>query len=151
MPVKKVLLATRPLIPPWDEASKNFAYFLGKEVSGHSLTLLTTNEKLAGRPVSVHQEAIFSEGHFNVRAKVELLWYLRRARESFDITHYLFTPTKFNTTLLKCFARPKTSKTLQTVATLRDDLYSASELRSLLFADRLVSYTDKTKDKLHAL
>ncbi len=32
MPHKKILLATRPLVPPWDEASKNFAYFLAKHI-----------------------------------------------------------------------------------------------------------------------
>lgn len=150
MPHKTVLLATRPLVPPWDEASKNFAYFLGKEVRGHELTLLTTPTLLPGLPESTHQENIFSDSHFDFTAKRKLFTYLRHTRSSFDITHYLFTPTKQNTRLIRFFAKPQ-GKTIQTVATLRDDLYGDRELKKLLFADHLVVYTDRSKKKLEAL
>lgn len=150
MPHKKILLATRPLVPPWDEASKNFAYFLGREVRGHELTLLTTKKLLTGLPDSVHQEPIFQTSHLDLLAKLKLFSYLRKVRSSFDITHYLFTPTKQNTGFIKWFAKP-TTKTIQTVATLREDLYSQEELRSLLFANRIIVYTDRTKKKLEDL
>src|SRR3989344_8260360 len=103
---RKILLATRQLVPPWDEASKNFAYFLGREVKDHTLTLLTTKEFLEGLPPDVHQEPIFSSGHFDLKAKIELFRYLRKARGLFDITHSLFTPTKQNTSIIKCLAKP---------------------------------------------
>ncbi|MEK9151106.1 MAG: glycosyltransferase family 4 protein [Patescibacteria group bacterium] len=148
---KNILLATRPLVPPWDEASKNFAYFLGKEIRDNELTLLTTKESLTGLPASVRQESIFSSGHFSLKAKYELLRYLRKARGQFDVTHYLFTPTKQNTGLIRWLARPTHGKTVQTVATLRDDLYSPEELRQLLFADRIVTYTDRSKQTLEHL
>lgn len=148
---KKVLLATRPLVPPWDEASKNFAYFLGREVRDHKLTLLTTREKLAGLPATVTEEPIFNSSHLTLGAKVALFRYLRSVRSNFDITHYLFTPTKQNSTLIKLLARPSRGKTLQTIATLREDLYTPEELRSLLFADHLTVYTDLTKEKLENL
>jgi glycosyltransferase involved in cell wall biosynthesis len=149
--MKKVLLATRPLTPPWDEASKNFAYFLGKEIKNYSLTLLTTQTLLQTLPSSVHQEPIFSSGHFNLKTKMELLRYLYKARPLFDITHYLFTPTKFNTALIKTFLKPTRGKTVQTIATLRDDLYTSGELQKLFFADHLVVYTDLSKQKLDKL
>ncbi len=148
---KKVLLATRPLVPPWDEASKNFAYFLGKEVRDHQLTLLASHQPLTGLPESANQIALFETGHFNFKAKYRLFSYLRTARNEFDITHYLFTPTKQNTRLIRLFAKPTKGKTLQTVATLRDDLYSDRALRKLLFADHLVVYTDRSKEKLNRL
>lgn len=148
---KRVLLATRPLVPPWDEASKNFAYFLGREVRDHELTLLTTTEKLTGLPASVTEEPIFQNSHLGLSAKLSLFRYLRQARDQFDITHYLFTPTKQNSTLIKLLARPTRGKTIQTIATLREDLYSPEELRSLLFADHLTVYTDLTKQKLEKL
>lgn len=147
---KEVLLATRPLVPPWDEASKNFAYFLGKEVKNHTLTLLTTKTPLIDLPGSVHAEPIFTSGHFDFSAKKNLFSYLRRTRKIFDITHYLFTPTMQNTRLIRWFARPS-KKTIQTIATLRDDIYSPRQLKKLLFADQLVVYTDRTKAKLTAL
>ncbi len=151
MPHKNVLLATRPLVPPWDEASKNFAYFLGREVSGYDLTLLTTSESLSNLPSTVREEPIFSSNHFDFFAKQRLFSYLRKARGAFDITHYLFTPTKLNTSLIRFLAHPTRGKTIQTIATLREDLYSKQELRSLLFADQLIVYTDLTKQKLERL
>ena len=149
--MKKVLLATRPLVPPWDEASKNFAYFLGRQVANHELTLLTTKEPLTGLPASVHQAPIFTTGHFTLQSKIALFRYLRKARQHFDITHYLFTPTKQNTSIIKYLAKPTRGKTIQTVATLRSDLYSPDELKALLFADHLVVYTDLSKQKLERL
>lgn len=149
--LRQILLATRPLVPPWDEASKNFAYFLGKTVTDHALTLLTTDEKLAGLPATVTEEPVFSSGHLGLSGKLALFRYLRRARSSFDITHYLFTPTKQNTTLIRLLAKPTAGKTIQTIATLREDLYAPDELRSLLFADHLTVYTQATKAKLEAL
>ena len=148
---KSVLLATRPLVPPWDEASKNFAYFLGREVKNHKLSLLTTKEALTGLPETTVQVPIFKQSHFSFGAKIALFRFLRAARGRFDITHYLFTPTKQNTNLIKRFAFPTKGKTLQTVATLRQDLYTKEELRSLLFANHLVVYTDKTKASLNDL
>ena len=148
---KSILLATRPLVPPWDEASKNFAYFLGREVVGHNLSLLTTTIPLVGLRESVQQIPIFLSGHFNLSAKWALFRYLWSARHSFDVTHYIFTPTKTNTRLIKNFAFPTKGKTLQTIATLRQDLYSEEEIRSLLFADQLVVYTDTTKASLNDL
>ncbi len=148
---KKILLATRPLVPPWDEASKNFAYFLGREVHNHDLTLLTTQVPLEDLPETVTEAPIFSTSHLDVFAKFSLFRYLRKVRNQFDVTHYLFTPTKTNTNLIKGLAFPTKGKTLQTVATLRQDLYTEAELRSLLFADQLVVYTDRTKTSLNNL
>lgn len=148
---KKVLLATRPLVPPWDEASKNFAYFLGREILDHKLTLLTTREKLSGLPPTVSEVPIFQDRHLNLFAKLKLFRYLRRVRADFDITHYLFTPTKQNSTLIKWFAQPTHGKTIQTIATLREDLYTSDELKELLFAHHITVYTDATREKLARL
>ena len=149
--MKKVLLATRPIVPPWDEASKNFAYFLAKSVTGSKLTVLTTGEKLTGLPDTVTQEPLFASPAFSFGAKLKLIRYFFDHRGDFDVTHYLFTPARRNTLILKNFIRPSKGKTIQTVATLRSDLYSKSELKSLLFADKIVTYTDRSKKRLESL
>ncbi|MGB4834107.1 MAG: glycosyltransferase family 4 protein [Candidatus Moraniibacteriota bacterium] len=150
--MKKVLLVTRPIVPPWDEASKNFAYFLGRSIADHSLTLLTTSaDRLEALPESTKQEPIYTSTIFNWKAKFDLFRYLRQSRGRFDVTHYLFTPTKFNTKALTIFAPITKGKTIQTVATLRSDLYSEAELKALLFADRITVYTDATKQKLETM
>lgn len=150
--MKKVLLVTRPIVPPWDEASKNFAYFLGKTVSGHELTLLGTRDaSLPELPETATLAPVYRSAHFGLREKTDLFRYLRKQRSKFDVTHYLFTPTRLNIGLIRHLARPNTGKTIQTVATLRSDLYSGAELKALLFADRITVYTDATKQKLETM
>ncbi|MEI6650755.1 MAG: glycosyltransferase family 4 protein [Candidatus Moraniibacteriota bacterium] len=149
-PEKNILLVTRPLCPPWDEGSKNFAYFLAKSLSGFPVSILTSG-RIDGLPDSVTREPIYTSGRFDLRAKMELFLSLFRFRDRFDITHYLFTPTRLNAFAIRKFLRPTRGKTIQTVATLRDDLYSEADLKKMLFADRIVTYSDSSKDRLEAM
>ena len=59
--MKDILLATRPLTPPWDEASKNFAYFLAKSIhdSGLRVHILTTPTRLDDMGDHVIQHPIY--------------------------------------------------------------------------------------------
>lgn len=147
---KNVLLVTRPLCPPWDEASKNFAYFLAKTLSGFNVSILT-HGKLDGLPDSVSQKQIYGSGRFDLKAKIRLFVSLFGFRGSYDITHYLFTPTKLNSSIIRNFLRPSRGKTIQTVATLREDLYSEDDLKKMLFADRIITYADQPKRRLEEM
>lgn len=150
--MKQVLLATRPIVPPWDEASKNFAYFLGKTVVGHALTLLGAKDAMLPElPATAHLEPVYRSAHFGLSEKANLFKYLQAKRNAFDITHYLFTPTRLNIGVIRTLARPTRGKTIQTVATLRTDLYSPKTLKRLLFADHIAVYTDATKAKLESM
>lgn len=149
--MKTILLATRPLTPPWDEASKNFAYFLGRSITGHQLTLLGTDTPLTDIPKNSTVLPLFRGSHLTQAEKMRLFWFLWKNRNHYDVTHYLFTPTKQNSFLIKNFLLPSKGKTVQTIATLRSDLYTPEELKGMLYADKLVVYTDKTKRKLEDL
>lgn len=154
--MKKILLATRPLTPPWDEASKNFAYFLAKSIHDPELEIhiLTTPDKLEGLPENIVQHPIYPRydatraGH-SFSQKAILSTYLFTQSHKYDIVHYLFTPTAFNARLIKTFTwrRPKT---IQTIATLREDLYGPEDWKKMLFADRIVTYSNYSKAKLEA-
>lgn len=145
----RILLATRPLVPPWDEASKNFAYFLAKSIRDPELEfhLLTTDETLEELGANCVQHPIFGSGHFDLKAKMRLAMFLFTQSHRFDIAHYLFTPTPFNSFLLKNFTW-KRPKTIQTIATLREERWDANDWKQMFFADRLVTYTDHSKAKL---
>jgi len=151
MSQKTILLATRPLVPPWDEASKNFAYFLAKSITKHQVTVFTTPSPLPDLPANVIQDPRYTGAHLDFNQKLRLLNALRDHRNHFDITHYLFTPTRRNTSMIKFVSRPTRGKTIQTIATLREDLYKPSELRELFFADHLVVYSDYSKMRLEKL
>lgn len=144
---KPILLVTRPLCPPWDEASKNFAYFLAKSLPGTPLSILTHGH-LDDLPETVAQEDVYPSGRFDLRAKLALFVVLFRFRSRFALTHYLFTPTRLNSRIIRYLVRPTRGKTVQTVATLREDLYSEEDLRKMLFADRIITYTDASRRKL---
>lgn len=151
MSTKKILLVTRPLVPPWDEASKNFAYFLAKSIPDPHIEfhLLTTSEPLEGLGANCIQHPIFRSGHFDFEAKARLALFLGTKARSFDIVHFLFTPTPFNAFLSKNLVG-KRPKTIQTIATLREERWGAHEWKQMFFADRLVTYTDHSKQKLEA-
>jgi glycosyltransferase involved in cell wall biosynthesis len=154
--MKKILLATRPLTPPWDEASKNFAYFLAKSIRDPELRMhvLTTPTPLEGLGDNVVEHPIYPAydatraGH-SFSQKAILSAYLFAQSYKYDIVHYLFTPTAFNSALITNFTyrRPKS---VQTIATLREDLYGPADWKKMLFADRIVTYSDYSKAKLEA-
>ncbi|QQR79045.1 MAG: glycosyltransferase family 4 protein [Candidatus Moraniibacteriota bacterium] len=156
--MKQILLATRPIVPPWDEASKNFAYFLAKNIRNEDLTMhvLTTPEGLKDMGTNVILHPLYSKqktgakSHYPFLQKARLPLYLFAQSFKYDIVHYLFTPTLFNAFVIKYFT-PFRPKSIQTVATLREDRYPRNLLKHLFFADQLATYTDATKTKLNAL
>ena len=145
----KILLATRPLVPPWDEASKNFAYFLAKSIRDPQLEfhLLTAPETLEGLGTNCVQHPIFRSGRFDFEAKARLAAFLGTKGRSFDIVHFLFTPTPLNTFLARHLVGTR-PKTVQTIATLREERWNETDWKRMFFANRLVTYTNHSKQKL---
>lgn len=156
MASKNILLATRPLSPPWDEASKNFAYFLTKSIRDPEfhLHILTDGAPLDDVSLDVMRHPIYpkdSSGRagFPFKQKSRLPIHLVLEGEDYDIIHYIFTPTKLSSFIIKRFVSKK-PKTIQTIATLREDILKPNDWRKLFFADRLVVYSDYSKEKLES-
>ena len=148
--MRKILLVTRPICPPWDEASKNFAYYLAKNIKNSEIHILTSGI-LPNLPQNIVQENIYNSNRFNLSQKIKLFSFLRKNRNNFDIIHYLFTPTKQNSFFIKNFAKPTKGKTIQTIATLREDLYAEKDLKKIIFADTIIAYSDYSKRRLEDL
>lgn len=153
--MRKILLVTRPIAPPWDEASKNFAYTLAKNFGlQENLELhLMTRGILPDLPENIIQEDIYtsSQNDFTFVQKIRSLFFQLKNRNKFDISHYFFTPTKLNSFVIKNFIKTEKNKTIQTVATLREDLFSDEEIKKLMFADQIITYSDYAKNKLNSL
>ena len=147
----QILLATRPLVPPWDEASKNFAYFLAKSIQDPQLEfhLLTAPETLEGLGSNCVQHPIFRSGRFDFEAKARLAMFLGTKGRSFDIVHFLFTPTPLNAFLAKHLVGTH-PKTVQTIATLREERWNETDWKRMFFADKLITYTEYSKKKLQS-
>lgn len=150
-----ILLITRPIAPPWDEASKNFAFDLAKKISSEkNIQLhLLTNGFVSELPKEIVQEQIYthSQNDFDFMQKIKLFEFLFFNSKRFDIIHLLFTPTKLNTLVIKICLLFSKAKTVQTVATLREDMFSDQEIKSLMFADLIITYSDYAKNKLVSL
>ena len=153
--MKKILLVTRPIAPPWDEASKNFAYFLAKTIGAKKNNLelhLMTRGQLPELPKSIVQDEVYthSQNDITFSQKLRSLFFQFIMRRQFDAVHYFFTPTKLNSFLIKYFLQSKKTKSIQTVATLREDLYSNEEIKKIMFGDLIVTYSNYAAQKLNS-
>ena len=147
--MKKILLVTRPIAPPWDEASKNFAFYLAKTLSSFNFFLLT-NGFIPNLPSHIHQKPIYTSNKLSYFQKIRLL-KLVRMKNDFDIIHFMLTPNKLNTFSFKTFIKSKRAKIIQTIATLREDLFKDEDFKNILFADLIITYSDYAKNKLVSL
>jgi glycosyltransferase involved in cell wall biosynthesis len=151
--MKKILLVTRPIAPPWDEGSKNFAFYLAKKLESFEVHLLTKGF-LPDLPENIRQHPIYTiskVSEFNFFQKFRSLFFQFKTRGKFDVNHYFFTPTKINSYLIKNFLKSSKTKTIQTIASLRDDLWSDIDIKNLIFADFIITYSDWAKNKLNSL
>ena len=147
--MKKILLITRPIAPPWDEASKNFAYYLAKSVDGFDFSLLTP-KIISDFPEKISQIPIYSKNHLDWSERLRLL-KIAPMIKNFDIAHFMLTPNKLNTWAFKTFLTNKQTKTIQTIATLREDLFSDEDFKKIIFADLIITYSDYAKNKLEKI
>jgi len=158
--MKRILLLTRPICPPWDEGSKNFAYTLAKNAGDFEIHLLTCGSAFAkastDKKVNIVEHPIYTSLKWNWPQKVRAYIFLIRefflkGGNDYDILHSFFTPTKLNVFALKLCLRNKKIKTIQTLATLRDDLYDAEKLKKIIHADFIITYSDYAKEKLEKM
>ena len=156
----KILFVTRPIAPPWDEASKNMAYQLAINVAKinpnleiHLMTKGDLKDAISDLPKNIIQHPIYTsaENDFTFSQKIRAILFQWKMKNQFDIVHYFFTPSKLNGFIIKNFLYPKKSKTIQTIATLRGDLMSDEEIKKSIFGDILVAYSKHTKKKLKRL
>lgn len=99
---------------------------------------------------------IYSSPKWNLMQKIRAYIFLIKEfflkdGKDYDILHSFFTPTRLNVFALKICLRNKNIKTIQTLATLRDDLYGSEKLKKIIHADLVVAYSDYAKEKLEKL
>jgi len=158
----KILLLTRPICPPWDEASKNFAYVLAQNIKDTEMHLLTCAEN--GDSISTWRSNLQNVVCHDIYTSSRWDWgqknraYLFLIKELFfkkgrniNILHSFFTPTKLNVFALKLLIGQKKIKTIQTLATLRDDLYSDEHIKKIIYADLIITYSDYAREKLEKM
>lgn len=144
--IKKILFFTRPIAPPWDEASKNFAYGLSNTINGYDISILTNkfSEHFGSKATKV---PIYTSNDLNKVQKARL-FSLKKSVDNFDIVHSFFTPTTQNSFFIRKFIlKNYTAKTVQTIATLKS-INLEKDPRKVLYGDLIVTYSDFSRKKL---
>jgi len=144
----EILLVTRPLTPPWDEASKNFAFQLAKNLEQYKFHILVGGYD-PQLPKRITQHVIYRGASWTTIQKTKLvlkLFLLLKRNPTINIVHFLFAPTPFNTTVLKNLVRASSVKVIQTVASVPRN--AREKINAALFAPEVVVYSDYAKKQL---
>lgn len=137
----EILLVTRPLTPPWDEASKNFAYLLAKNLENFHFHILVGKYD-PDLPKRITQHVIYRGSSWNTLQKTKLvlkLYLLLKRNTGINIIHFLFAPTPFNTKVLRSLVKSFPVKVIQTIASIPEN--AKEKINSALFADKLIVYS----------
>jgi len=155
---KRILFYTRPIVPPWDEASKNLAFDIASNLNKKKFKaiLLTSrknsfNQKLKKNWPWINPEEIYSspEVNLNLKNKIKLLKRLFRIKLKEDLIHFLFTPRSLTSLLIRLRLKFSRVKTIQTVATIsKKNFQKPEKLKKILFADRVIVQSKNTFNKI---
>src|SRR3989338_124989 len=115
----KILYITRPIIPPWDEASKNIALVLSKNIQSNNIYLLTGGNKTFFQTRAT-KKSIYTNSQFNYYQKFRLLRYLFSHYKEFDLIHSFFLPLEKTSVVLQYLKKRHSKKNVQSLPCLPD-------------------------------
>lgn len=152
--LKKILMFTRPIAPPWDEGSKNLAWEIAKNSTDENFKFsVLTPEKNLGfleNKKNITPQKIYTSTKFSLSEKIKLLkYFFSLKKDNFNIIHFLFTPRSLTSNLIKSKIKKLNCKTVLTIATLsKKDYENQEKLKKILFADKIIAQSDYTFKKL---
>jgi phosphatidylinositol alpha-1,6-mannosyltransferase len=145
----KVLFITRPIVPPWNEGSKNMVLGFAENLEGHEIHLLSS------KGVSIGKENVIFEDTFDGGGTVleatfdqKLRIFLRLITpDAIDLYHFVFTPNKVAYAIIKLVMsfRRRKPKIVQTVISTAAQ---GSDLKKIVFADYVVAISRFMEKKL---
>jgi len=142
----EILLITRPLTPPWDEASKNFAIELARNMQGYKFHILT-GKKDKELPDNIVQHKIYHGPQWSTIQKAKLVLRLPgilKKNPNIKMIHLIFTLYPLNATILKRITRKFQGNIVYTGPCLSE---KSGNLESMIFADHIVGYSKYTSKK----
>lgn len=134
---RSILMVSRAVEPPWDEASKNLVRDIVYSLEKHSFGILTTGSAQVTQKENVDAKKIYSSRNQSLSQKLRLCLYLLRNRSNFAIYHFCFTPEPLTSFIMKNI-RVK-GKSVQNVPYL-----TGQDLGKLIYADNIVVNSEHT-------
>jgi glycosyltransferase involved in cell wall biosynthesis len=145
-----ILFVTRPIVPPWNEGSKNLTWQLATRLTRHTPHLLTISGVKMVMATQIHWHDVYSKRKLTLRQKLRLVGYLAFKPPPVDLFHFYFVPTRFTSRILSAVTRFHGKKSVQTIPSLPANLPSLDKIRELIFADRVIVYSNHTEQKLRS-
>tara|TARA_B100001750_G_scaffold202855_2_gene178341 strand:+ start:161 stop:1222 length:1062 start_codon:yes stop_codon:yes gene_type:complete len=138
-----VLLVSKPVVPPWNDSSKNLVRDLAGALRRYrGVTMTRRGDMGAGRAVYPAEAGGFAPG---LRDQSAVLAALARSRD--PLWHFFFAPNPRTSTVGRWAARVRRRPTVHTVCSAPAE---ASDLERVLFADRTVVLSGATEARFVA-
>lgn len=142
-------LTTRPISPPWSEASKNIAYELARKINNFDIIVLTRNNtsKTIDLADSVQQAPVYGNEKFSFSTAIKVFLLLIR-KGDIGLIHQISNPSLFKSRLIKFFTKTRKIKVIKTLPTMKVLDGEPKKLRKALDADIVITYSKFSDRKL---
>lgn len=136
-----IFFATRPIGPPWDEASKNLVFQIVQNLDTFSFVLLTYagENKLLDKSTVIEKKIYSRAKSRQVTLGQKLSFFIALIMSDASIYHFYFTPELYSSRILRIIKKFKKGKFLQTFAT---PLQRKELIPLLAFGDAIVVQSD---------
>jgi glycosyltransferase involved in cell wall biosynthesis len=129
-------MVSKPVVPPWNDSSKNLVRDLVTNFARHRATILTRSDAPAPLAGVAHSAVYAGAGRFspaladNARVLLRLL-----GDRGHDLWHFFFAPNPRTSLVGRACVRTRRKPSVQTVCSAPA---AGADIRNLLFADRTV-------------
>ncbi|MGE0789712.1 MAG: glycosyltransferase family 4 protein [Sandaracinaceae bacterium] len=142
----RVLFVSKPVVPPWNDSSKNLAFTLASRLTRVDVTVMTDGTD-PGLPSRVRRRPVYaSPGRFSPAGRAQLA-VLRElaAGPPMDLWHFFFAPNPRTSTVARSLAAVRRTRAVHTICSRPLAMRSVPRL---LFAERNVVLSRATFDAI---
>ena len=139
-------MVSKPVVPPWNDSSKNLVRDLATHFTRHRATIMTRRDAPQVLGGVAHSAVYAGQGAFspaladNARVLLRLL-----ADRSSDLWHFFFAPNPRSSSVGRACARARRRPSVQTVCSAPAE---GVDVRRLLFADRTVVLSEHSEARM---
>ena len=144
----EILFVSRPILPPWNEGSKNLTWQIASRLKRHRAHLMTTKDGFQGDLEKNQLHRTYTDHRLTIKQKVRMLNSLIMKPPPADIYHFYFVPTVLTSKILSSVSFLRRKKTVQTIPCIPEKLPSQQKMKEVFFADQIVVYSQFTKERL---
>ncbi len=145
--LKDVLMVSKPLAPPWQDSNKNLTKNIISYVNNVNFHVLTPKGYKFDKDNVVSEDIYQSTGDYAPAFQqiLQAFFHLITKSRHIDLFHFFFTPNIKTSLILKNLFKIKKEPCIHTVTSTPRDF---KDIDTLVFADKIITLSDYTKNKL---